>query len=209
MPSSLSDDFFSLFPYLGQLDPFYIARHVFPHLLVHTHFIMIPQKGSRLLAPIRNPLCSTSSSHPKDLITISHFIRGRGVLSPEAINLSLWGEYNPPGFKAKQTQGWRVSNVITPLKLPAALKPSPQFNPGFFRVEYAANGRSCQGKGWEIKGFIKIGSCDGFFCMLFQQTGMKEPYHINSSGREPGSRVNHVRWPKQSPVLGAYQCTVI
>lgn len=134
---------------------------------------------------------------------------GRGVLSPEAINLSLWGEYNPPGFKAKQTQGWRVSNVITPLKLPAALKPSPQFNPGFFRVEYAANGRSCQGKGWEIKGFIKIGSCDGFFCMLFQQTGMKEPYHIKSSGREPGSRVNHVRWPERPPVLGAYQCTVI
>lgn len=134
---------------------------------------------------------------------------GHRVLSPEAINLSPWGEYNPPDFKAKQTQGWRFSNIITPSKLQAVLKLSPQFNPGFFRVEYAANRWSCQRKGWKIKGFIKIGSCNGFFWMLFQQAGMKEPHLINSSRREPGSRVNHFHWPKVAPVLGAYKCTVV
>lgn len=60
-----------------------------------------------------------------------------------------------------------------------------------------------------MKGFIKIGSCHGFFGMLFQQAKMKEPALTNSSRRGAARRINHFQWLKLAPALGVSKCTGI
>lgn len=61
---------------------FYLARHIFLDLPVHTHFAIISQEGSRLLIPFRNLLCSLSSNLLKHLIKIKYHSSLGPQLSP-------------------------------------------------------------------------------------------------------------------------------
>lgn len=106
-------------------------------------------------------------------------------------------------------KGQKLSTIITTSKLQVVLKLSSQFNLSFFGVDYAAHRGSCKGKGWKMKGFIKIGRCSGFFLNALSPGKEKRAMPHKQQQKRMCQRVNHFHWSKLALALGAYKCTGI